>query len=51
MPSKTDKSTKVKTNKSVSTFVYAYVFNGGVLKQNHCIVGVSSEHPETTVFN
>jgi len=51
---KTDKVTnasKAKTNKSVPTFVYAYVFNGGVLKQNHCIVGVSAEHPETTVFN
>ena len=51
---KTEKKTsKPKTNKSTAQtqYQYAYVFNGGVLKQNHCIVGVSSDHPETTVFN
>ena len=44
--SKTNKSTKTHTQ-----YVYASVFNGGVLKQNHCVVSVSIEHPETTVFN
>ena len=46
MSGKSDK----KASKSTQ-WVYAYVFNGGVLKQNHCVVGVSTEHPETTVFN
>ena len=44
--SKTTKATKTSTK-----YVYAYVFNGGVLKQNHCVVSVSEDHPETTVFN
>ena len=44
--SKSNKSTKAHNQ-----YVYAYVFNGGVLKQNHCVVSVSNEHPETTVFN
>ena len=48
MPGKNDKSSKSKTS---IQHVYAYVFNGGVLKQNHCVVGVSLDHPETTVFN
>jgi hypothetical protein len=53
MPSKTESKTATtkKANKTPTQYVYAYVFNGGVLKQNHCIVGVSIEHPETTVFN
>ena len=53
MPSKTESKTATtkKASKTPTQYVYAYVFNGGVLKQNHCIVGVSTEHPETTVFN
>ena len=47
--SKAEKQTK--TTKNTTQYVYAYVFFGGVLKQNHCVVGVSVEHPETTVFN
>jgi len=53
MPSKTESksdkvSSKTKANKSATQYQYAYVFN---VKRNHCIVGVSSDHPETTVFN
>lgn len=47
--SKATKSTKA--TKTPTKYVYAYVFNGGVLKQNHCVVSVSEDHPETTVFN
>lgn len=47
--SKTSKNTKA--TKTPTQYVYAYVFNGGVLKQNHCVVSVSTDHPETTVFN
>jgi len=50
--SKATKSTKpAKTTKTPTEYVYAYVFNGGVLKHNHCVVSVSKDHPETTVFN
>ena len=42
---------KASKTKVSTQYVYAYVFNGGVLKQNHCIVSVSLEHPETNVFN
>ena len=45
------KTSKSKTNKTSATYSYAYVFNGGVLKQNHNIVGASLDHPETTVWN
>lgn len=47
--SKATKSTKA--TKTPTKYVYAYVFNGGVLKQNHCVVSVSEDHPETIVFN
>ena len=47
---KADK-TKTKTNKSNVVQQYAYIFNGGVLKQNYCIIGVGTDHQETTVFN
>ncbi len=47
--SKTTKATKA--TKTHTQYVYAYVFNGGVLKQNHCVVSVSTDHPETTIFN
>ena len=53
--SKTTKTTKAtkstKIPKIPPQHVYAYVFNGGALKQNHCIIGVSKDHPETEVFN
>jgi len=50
--SKTTKTIKAtKPTKAPTQYVYAYVFNGGVLKQNHCVVSVSSDHPETTIFN
>lgn len=42
---------KQNKSKTLNNIVFAYVFNGGVLKQNHCVVGVSTEHPETTIFN
>jgi len=46
------KATKqTKATKAPTQYVYAYVFNGGVLKQNHCVVSVSTDHPETTIFN
>ena len=49
---KMSKATKTtKATKTPTQYVYAYVFNGGVLKQNHCVVSVTTEHPETTVFN
>lgn len=50
--SKPTKATKqTKATKAPTQYVYAYVFNGGVLKQNHCVVSVSTDHPETTIFN
>ena len=57
---KTNKTDKISTNEKTLSksktkqniqYIYTYVFNGGVLKQNHCVIGVSVEHPETTVFN
>lgn len=47
--SKTSKSTKA--SKTPTHYVYAYVFNGGLLKTGNCVVSVSEEHPETTAFN
>ena len=50
--SKASKSTKApKATKTPTHYVYAYVFNGGLLKTGNCVAGVSEEHPETTVFN
>ena len=46
--SKATKTTKA--TKTPTQYVYAYVFNGGKLKQNTCYISVSTDHPETTVF-
>jgi hypothetical protein len=43
---------KTKANKTTVKQVpmYGYVFNGGLLKQGYCTVGVSESHPETGIF-
>ena len=51
MSSSTASKTKTaKVAKTITQYQYAYVFNGGVLKQNHCIIGTSTEFPGTTIF-
>ena len=40
-----------KKNVKNTQYVYAYVFSGGVLKQNYCIVGVDEENPENAIFD
>lgn len=45
------KEAKVKAQKVATTNVYTYIFYGGALKAQHCVIGVSLEHPETTIFN